>query len=144
MFLDVAHRMARGQMGLKEIADGGDNNSLIEKLAEGAIFQMVDWDQLLKSANKWYDRIAEVSRKPDYLERSAAIKKFEQDLKQIVAKNRGPGTLLALLGGKPAITQTMSDVLISLLLPAVTNVLSTEGRVIMRMQCLDLAFTLAA
>lgn len=144
MFLDVAHRMARGQMGLQEIANGGDNNSLIEKLAEGAIFQTVDWDVLLKSANKWYDRISEVSRKPDYLERSAAIKKFEQDLKEVVAKSRGPGALLALLGGKPAITQTMSDVLISLLLPAVTNVLAAEGRVIMRMQSLELAFALAA
>lgn len=143
MFLDVAHRMARGQMGLQEIADGGEN-SLLEKLAEGAIFQTVDWDQLLKSANKWYDRIAEVSRKPDYLERSAAIKKFDQELKQVVAKNRGPGAFLALLGGKPAITQTMSDVLISLLLPAVTQVLGAEGRVIMRMQSLELAFALAA
>jgi hypothetical protein len=143
-FLDIAHRMARGQMGLKEIADGGGDNSLFEKLAEGAIFQTVDWDQLLKSANKWYDRIAEVSRKPDYLERSAAIKKFDQDLKEVVAKSRGPGALLSLLGGKPAITQTMSDVLISLLLPAVTNVLAAEGRVTMRMQSLELAFALAA
>ena len=143
-FLDCAHRMARGQMGLKEIAGVGGDNSLIEKLAEGAIFQTVDWDELLKSANKWYDRIADVSRKPDYLERSAAIKKFDQDLKEVVAKSRGPGALLALFGGKPAITQTMSDVLISLLLPAVTNVLSAEGRVTVRMQSLDLVFALAA
>lgn len=144
MFLDVAHRMARGQMGLQEIANGGGDNSLLEKLAEGAIFQTVDWDVLLKSSNKWYDRIADVSRKPDYLERSVAIKKFDQDLKEVVAKSRGPGALLALLGGKPALTQTMSDVLISLLLPAVTQVLSAEGRVQMRMQSLELAFALAA
>ena len=38
----------------------------------------------------------------------------------------------------------MSDVLISLLLPAVTNVLSAEGRVTVRMQSLDLVFALAA
>jgi hypothetical protein len=38
----------------------------------------------------------------------------------------------------------MSDVLISLLLPAVTNVLAAEGRVTMRMQSLELAFALAA
>ncbi len=143
MFLDAAHRLAGGKTTLKEIS-GADNDSLMEKLAEGVIFQTVDWDQLLKSANKWYDRIAEVSRKPDYLERSTALKKFDQDLKEVVAKSRGPGALLALLGGKPAITQTMSDVLISLLLPAVTNVLSAEGRVIMRMHSLDLAFALAA
>ncbi|MBC7821891.1 MAG: hypothetical protein IAG10_33815 [Planctomycetaceae bacterium] len=143
VFLDCAHRMARGQMNLKEITDGGENNSLIEKLAEGLLVQTVDWDEILKSANKWYDRLAEVSRKPDYLERSADIKKFDQDLKEIVAKRRGPMALLALLGGKPAITQTMSDVLISLLLPAVTQVLAAEGRVTVRMQSLDLAFALA-
>jgi hypothetical protein len=145
MFLDIAHRMARGQMGLNQIRDvGGGDNSLIEKMAEGAILQAVDWDQLLKSANKWYDRIVEASRKADYLERSSEFKRFDKDLKETAAKNRGAGALLSLLGGKPAITQTMSDVLISLLIPAVTSVVAAEGRVTMQMQSLELAFVLAA
>ena len=143
-FLDCAHRMARGQMNLKEIADGGENNSLIEKLAEGLMIQTVDWDELLKSANKWYDRLAQVSRKPDYLERRAEMKKFDEDLKELVAKRRGPLGLLALLGGKPAISQAMSDVLISLLLPAVTQVHIAEGKIIQRAQNLELAFAMAA
>ncbi len=143
MFLDVAHRMARGQMGLKEITDGvGDNGSLIEKLAEGAIMQSVDWDAALKSANKWYDRLAETARKPDYQVRATELKQFNEDLKKLVAKTRGPMVLLSLLGGKPAITQAMSDVLISLLLPALQQVVGAEGRVIQRMRNLELAFAL--
>lgn len=143
MFLDCAHRMARGQMRLQEIANGGGDGSLIEKLAEGAIMQSVDWDVLLKSANKWYDRLAATLRKPDFHERTAEVKQFNEDLKKLVEKTRGPGVLLALLGGKPAITQTMSDVLISLLLPAVQQVGVAEGRAIQRMRNLDLAFALA-
>ncbi len=72
------------------------------------------------------------------------MKQFNDDLKKLVEKSRGPGALLALLGGKPAITQTMSDVLISLLLPAVQQVGIAEGRVIQRMRNLEIAFALAA
>lgn len=144
MFLDSALRMAGGQMKLQELANGGGDGSLIEKLAEGAIMQTVDWDVLLKSANKWYDRLAVTLRKPDYRERIAEVKQFNDDLKKLVERTRGPGVLLALLGGKPAITQTMSDVLISLLLPAVQQVGVAEGRAIQRMRNLELAFALEA
>lgn len=143
MFLDCTLRMARGQMRLQELADGGGNVSLFEKLAEGAIMQSVDWDVALKSANKWYDRLAATLRKPDYRERTAELKQFNEDLKKLVERSRGPGVLLALLGGKPAITQTMSDVLIALLLPAVQQVGIAEGRGIQRMRNLEIAFALA-
>lgn len=144
MFLDCAQRLATGKMALKEIADGqgADGGSLIEKLAEGAIMQSVEWDAALKSANKWYDRLAETARKPDYQVRATDLKQFNEDLKKMVAKTRGPMVLLSLLGGKPAITQAMSDVLISLLLPAVQQVVAAEGRIIQRMRNLELAFAL--
>lgn len=145
--LDCAHRMARGQMNLREIADGlneiGKADSLIEKLAEGLIFQIVDWDVVLKSANQWFDRLEEISRKPNYLERTAAMQKLEEDVKKLAEQRRGPMPLLPLLGGKPAITQAMSDTLISLLLPSVTQVYRAEGQAIQRMHHLELAFALA-
>ncbi len=149
MFLDCAQRLARGQMKWQEIANGangaeGGDSSLIEKLAEGAIMQSVDWDVALKSANKWYDRLAATLRKPDYRERTAEVKQFNEDVKKLVEKSRGPQALLSLLGGKPAISQTMSDALIALLLPAVQQVGLAEGRVIQRMRNLELAFALAA
>lgn len=146
MFLDCAHRLARGQMKWQEIANRaeGGNSSLIEKLAEGAIMQSVDWDVALKSANKWYDRLAATLRKPDYRERTAEVKQFNEDVKKLVEKSRGPQALLSLLGGKPAISQAMSDALIALLLPAVQQVGLAEGRVIQRMRNLELAFALEA
>lgn len=146
--LDCAHRMARGQMNLKEIADGlddiGQGDSLIGKLAEGLIFQTVDWDVVLKSANQWFDRLEEISRKPNYLERTAAMQKLEEDVKKLAEQRRGPLALLPLLGGKPAITQAMSETLITLLLPSVTQVYAAEGRITQRMRNLELAFALAA
>ena len=143
-FLDCAHRMARGQMNLKEIADGVENNSLVEKLAEGLIVQAVDWDEVLKSANQCFDRLTEIGRKPDYPERVAAMKSFEQDVQKLAEQRRGPLALLPLLGGKPAITQAMSDTLISLLLPSVTQVHVAEGRILQRMHNLELALAMAA
>ncbi len=146
MFLDCAQRMARGQMKWQEIANGaeGGDGTLVEKLAEGAIMQSVDWDVVLKSANKWYDRLATTLRKPDYRERIAEIKQFNEDVKKLVEKSRGPQALLSVLGGKPAISQTMSDALIALLLPAVQQVGLAEGRTIQRMRNLELALALAA
>lgn len=145
MGLDCAVRLARCQMNLKELTgdDGGDDSALA-KLAEGVILQSVGWDDALKSMNRWYDRLAEIARKPEYFERSSAVRQLDQDLKALVEKRRGPMALLALLGGPKAITQMTSDVLISLLLPAVNQVLAAEGRVIMRMQSLELAFALEA
>lgn len=146
--LDCAHRMARGQMNLKEIADGlddiGKKDSLIGKLAEGLIFQTVDWDVVLKSANQWFDRLEEISRKPNYLERTAAMQKLDEEVKKLAEQRRGPMALLPLLGGRPAITQAMADTLISLMLPSVTQVYRSEGQAIQRMHHLELAFALAA
>ena len=145
MFLDCAQRMARGKMALTEIADGqgDDGGSLIEKLAQGVVMQSVDWDVALRSANKWYDRLVETARKPDYCVRSAEMKQFNDDIKKLVERNRGPMVLLSLLGGKAAISQAMSDVLISLLLPAVQQVVVAEGRCIQRMRNLEVAFAIA-
>ena len=143
MGLDCAHRLARCQMGLQDLSGDGGEEPLIQKLAEGAIVAMVDWDNVLKPMNRWYDRLTEIARKPDYLERSAEILKLEVDLKDLVAKRRGAAALLALLGGRPAITQMTTDVLISLLLPAVNQVLRSEGRAIQKMHGLELAFALA-
>lgn len=142
--LDCAHRMARGQMDLKEIADARENNPLFEKLTEGPTLQMVDWDVVLKSANQWFDRLEEISRKPSYLERTAAMQTLEEEVKKLVEQRRGPMALLPLLGGKPAITQAMSETLISLLLPSVTQVYRAEGSAIQRMHNLELAFALTA
>ena len=143
VFLDCTHRMARGQMSLNEI-DGNDGDAFLQKLAEGLIAQAVDWDMILTSANKWYDRLVEVSRKPDYLERSREMKKFEKDVKTLVEKRRGTFAALALLGGSQAMTQLISDTLISLLLPAVNQAVGVEGRITQKFRNLEVAFALAA
>ncbi|MFM9961641.1 MAG: hypothetical protein ACKV2Q_10485 [Planctomycetaceae bacterium] len=144
MGLDVVHRLARSQMNLGELIGDGTNDSLIMKLAEGTIALTVDWDEVLKPMNRWYDRIVEVAQKPEYAARSAAIRQLDQDLKVLVEKRRGPAAMLALLGGRPAITQMTTDVLISLLLPSVNQVLGAEGRAIQKMHSLEIAFALAA
>lgn len=144
MGLDVIHRLARSRMNLRELIGDGTDDSLIMKLAEGTIALAVDWDEVLKPMNRWYDRIVTIAEKPDYLKRSAEMRQLDQDLKTLVAKRREPTALLALLGGRPAITRLTTDTLISLLLPAVTQVLGAEGRAIQKMHSIEIAFALAA
>ena len=144
MLLDCAQRMASGTMRLQDIADGGGDTSMFEKLAEGAISQSVDWDLTLKLVNKWYDRMATALRNPDYSERCAAVKQINDEVKKLVERIQGPRALLSLFGGKTAISQAMSDVLLSHMLPAVQAVSLAEGRVIQRMRNLEVAFALKA
>lgn len=144
MGLDCAHRLARSQMMLHDLAGDDGGEPLIQKLTEVAIVQMVKWDDVLKPMNRLYDRLTNIAQKPDYQERSKAIRQLDEDLKALVKKRQGPMALLALIGGKPAVTEMMSDILISMLLPALNQVIRAEGGMIQKTHNLDLAFALAA
>lgn len=144
MVLDSVERIASGKMRFQDIADGGGDTSVLEKLAEGAISQAVDWDLTLKSANKWYDRMATALRNPVYRDRRAEVKQINDDVKKLAERARQPTALLSLFGGKAKISQALSDVMISHMLPSVQAVCLAEGRVIQRMRNLEVAFALKA
>jgi hypothetical protein len=146
-FLDCAQRVASGKMRLQQLMQLMDDlekgdRALFANLDEGTILDFVDWDVVLKAGNKWYDRLAETARISDYQVRAAVLKQLNEDLKKLVEKSRGPMVLLSLHAGKPAITQTMSDLFISLFVPALQSAIASEGRTIQRMRNLELAFAL--
>ncbi len=144
MFLDCCIHLARGSMNLDELAGGAQDESFVKKLVEGAVIQSVDWDEVLKSSNRWYDRLVAASKNPKYREREVALLKLDADLQALAQKRQGAGALLGLLGGKPALTQTVAETLISLLLPAVRQAMRADDRTIQRMQNLEVAFALSA
>ena len=144
MVLDCVQRIASGTMRLQDIAEGGGDTSMLEKLAEGAFSQAADWDLTLKSANKWYDRLATALRNSEYSERCAEVKQINDEVTKLVERAREPAALQSLFGSKAKISQAMSDVMISHMLPAVQAVSLAEGRVIQRMRNLEVAFALKA
>ena len=144
MYLDCCHHLARGSMNLDTLADEVPDDSIVEKLIKGAVSQSVDWDEILKSGNRWYDRLVTASRTPAYREREVALRKLDDELKELTKKRQGAGALLALLGGKAALTQTFSDTLISLLTPAVRQCIKAENRLTQRLRNLEVALALSS
>lgn len=149
MFLDTAHRLARGQMRLEPIAltletlEGGIKDDLITTLAKDSVIQSVQWDAVLRSANQWYDRLGETARIADYCDRADALRQFDQDVKELIVKRRVTADIPALLKGQAGMNEAMSDVLISLLNPSNNQICYAEGRAIQRMRNLEIAFALA-
>lgn len=145
LFLDVCLHVARGTMDLNEVADGNaGDGGFAKKFMEAAIIQTVEWDDVLKSGNRWYDRLVAAGRKPNYQARMEAFRQLDTDLKELAKRRQGAAVALAILGGKPAITQFTSDVLISLVLPATQQACRAEHRIIQRQRNLEIALALSA
>lgn len=131
-------------MHIEEIAGGDADNSFLKKMVEGAVVQSVEWDEVLKTSNRWYDRMVTAVKLPTYREREVSLAKLDEEMQALAKKRQGPAALLQLLGGKSAITQAVAETLINLLLPAVRQAHRAEDRIIQRMQNLEVALALSA
>ena len=71
-YLDSVGRVARA--GFRGFFSGGSKpKSTFESLMDLAIMAAVDWDQVLRMGNSWYDRLADGFRKPTRAERQTAL-----------------------------------------------------------------------
>jgi hypothetical protein len=115
-------------------------NPLGEKVMEG-----IDWDPALKSANKWYDRMAAAMRQPDRAARVKALDQIDADLKDRKKQLTDGGELnRKLVGNAQERGQALGDVLVGLLLPAVSKIQTAADRGQQLQDNVLLAFALAA
>jgi hypothetical protein len=108
----------------------------------------IDWDVIMRSLNGWYDRIAEIQRKPTYAERDKEWLKFDQEL---VAMGHDTKSLKglgdALLAGESVrtiISKKLGNVLACLLLPALNAATRAEEREDMNFEMTQIALALDA
>ena len=118
----------------------------LASLMDSAATAAVDWDQVLRMGNPWYDRMADAFGKPTRVERQTAFHKIENDLRKLAAaakdwKSQGLSTLVS---PRQAISERIGQILVSLLLPAVSNASTAEDRATMQFDLTRLAFALAA
>jgi hypothetical protein len=137
-------RAAPAPRAMYDIMDGGERGFLLEFLQTAAVHGVAeaqkmfaalgqrnnitlppidpagkDWNAALKSANAWYDRLAEAGRKPTYAERMAASKAINQDV----------ATLKVKYDGWKAVFAPLEDRIIVLVLPAMERAFTTETRI---------------
>ena len=133
-FLDAVQMMARS----------GSTRALGE--ASGNLLPVpsktsVEWDTVMRTGNQWYDRIAQAMRRESRAARNAELAAIEKDVKQLVQKKEG--FLSRLLRTRKTITQTVSNQLVALFLPAVTRVQVKDERTTQEHHNLRIAFALS-
>ena len=154
-YLDVTLGMVRfGPSGLSQLDEMGESSEN-EKTGFRDIFSKAmlnsisDWDNVMRRGNGWYDKLATAGRKATYQERVAAFAEINQELEEL-AKSTSDLKKLALSllaqGKKPTtvLSSQLSDILSSLMLPAVGQATLAEDRLVMNNRLVEVALGLAA
>jgi hypothetical protein len=104
--------------------------------AELRAMESTDWGAALRTANRWYDRTTADMRLGDRTSRDAEVRKILEELNSLrekVARDRGAG-----------IGEDVSNVIISLFMPAVQKIQLAQDRCYQSRNNRDIAFALAA
>jgi hypothetical protein len=107
---------------------------------------MIDWEPALRTANKWYERMAAALRLKTRAERLKELDSLERDLKALKKEAGDAGKLRDLMLTKPDKTfgKVMGDIFITLLMPAAGKVQDAADRAEQTQRNLHIAFSLAA
>jgi hypothetical protein len=108
---------------------------------------MIDWTPTMRTMNKWYDRMAAAMREKDRAAREEQFDKLDEELERVAKKNLKPGDVAKLLGGKETgkvVGESIGNVLMGLLMPAVRKVQMAQDRAVQVQNNLQVAFAMAA
>jgi hypothetical protein len=148
MFLDCVMMLDRGGIKSLEALAGGRSESKMPDVLSRMITSSIDWDPALRNGNRWYDRLAKAMRAPDRATREKELDKLEKELKQVRVKAtetvQNPLKIMLAKDTGKVLGETIGDILISLILPAVRKVQSAGDRTEQLQNNLQLAFALAA
>ncbi|MDA1015613.1 MAG: hypothetical protein O3A00_14315 [Planctomycetota bacterium] len=142
MMLDVATSMVRDGPGALNQIDGGDGESnwFMKMLTRASI----DWNEVTKIANTWYDRLTAALRKPTRKERLAALSVIDAQIKAAAADARDKRSLVFAFLSRQRRSEVMTNVLVALLLPAVTMASEASDRSIVQLDLIRLAYAIEA
>ncbi len=139
MGLDATVRIA--QLGLKHLW-GFPGGSM--KVPPRLFFRVNDWNVVVKTVNRWYDRLNIALKKPTRANRNKALDLLDKEIKKLSKETKKRFAQKKGLKSSKAVSQKMGHVLILLLLPAVAIAQNAEDRAEQRDRNLQVAFALAA
>lgn len=135
VFLDVATTLARsGTFDTRALtaltgSNNDDDSSIAGRLTLRMVHSMTDWDEVLRRANAQYDRLVAAGRAPTRSERMVGLSQFEAELQRTHSSTKEiPSAAELLLQPRALVTEKVSGVLTSLLLPAVQAVFAAADR----------------
>ncbi len=146
VFLDCLNMVRRGGFatvqGLAGAAGGATNQPTPEELKA---LEGLDWEPAIKKGHAFYDRLTAALRLPTRAERKRELDKIEAEWK--VIKAAAGDKFAQLVPGKdpgPLVVQSISDVLLTLLAPAIQRLNDARDRYEQIHSNLQIAFAMAA
>jgi len=103
----------------------------------------LDWDQMLRMGNSWYDRIVVAGRKPARADRIAEFVRIENDLNEELKRRRSLRAIVATILFDER-SEQIGYILISGFLPATRATVNAQNRGEMQADLIRLGFGLAA
>jgi hypothetical protein len=147
VFLDLWMTMDRvGPQALEALGGG----QLLPKAADARTrrtLEDIDWDEVLRTGNRWYDRVAGTLRIKDRRLREKQLDQIEQDLRKIkqdLVDSGGLGKVFLTARSAQARGKLLGDTLITLIIPAARKVNSATDRTEQLQRNLQVAFALQA
>lgn len=136
MYLDTTIALARhGPQALSVVTSdsASDENPVLSSFAKTFSNSLIDWDLVLMNGNYWYDEFRRINDIESFSQRAIENKKLEQRLTALRVELGSPAAIAKqiLFSGKSISQITsiqMSNILVSLLLPAVQSAISAEIR----------------
>ncbi len=145
IYLDAYIRLARRRLTFEEAVDGPAFEDVsFRPLVEEALIREIDWDAVLCSCNRWFDRLVAVSHLKSANERRNAMRELNEDLLKLTQNRKQKYAWLVVLAEPSTRTQFTADLLVSRFLPNVQHLFRHEDRVIQKTRNLELAFALSA
>ncbi|WP_166830951.1 hypothetical protein [Thalassoroseus pseudoceratinae] len=145
--LDAIQLLAiEGPQGLQMIGDGAPDEGIMGNIAEFFMKNGVDWNLVLTRFNKLYDRLTSLLQIKNRAARIAAINAFNEEMKKRrgEVQNLNPLKMLFGKGIRASVTEGMSVILESLLIPAVLQAHKAEERQTMKAEVTQIGFAIAA
>ena len=121
---------------------------------EPSVAEAVDWDEILKTFNVWYDRLTAAEGKATFAQRREAHAAIAKDLEQLrsnasLGASRGAKMFLAALLQSPSerraeYSKSLGNLLMTILLPSLHKAGVLRDQAAMDFELARLAFALAA
>ena len=142
-FLDAVAAFEQEHEGKSGSGKGRPERSLARKLTDSIFAAEIDFNDALRSGNRWYDRAVAAASQPTCLKRIQAAAEFDRDFRQM-AHDAEPTKLgnSGIVNGESS--RKLGDRIVGLLFPAFGAALEAEDSDRQRLDLVCLTFALAA
>jgi hypothetical protein len=149
IFLDAIMMLDRNGIQAIDGLDGKgpEANQKAPDARTRRILEDIDWDTVLRVANRWHDRVVSALRARDRGVREKQLDQFDQELaklKQGLSASGGVGKGFLTARNAKARGQLLGDTLVTLLFPALRKVNAATDRIEQTQRNLHVAFALEA